>query len=200
MIGTWRKTRGTAALLICLGGASVVARAEDGPRPEQELVEEDLFIPASDGVKLAARVIRPPGPGPFPLVVINHGSPRDKEARARITVMHHAAEARRFALGGWVAATLLRRGYGATGGPWAEGYGACTSPDYVKAGLASARDIVGAVRHLQKLPFVDKTRVISVGTSAGGFAALATSSLKVPGLVAAINFAGGRGSAADNMI
>ena len=41
---------------------------------------------------------------------------------------------------------------------------------------------------------VDGSRVIVVGHSAGGFGSLALASLNPPGVVAVINFAGGRGS------
>ena len=44
------------------------------------------------------------------------------------------------------------------------------------------------------LPEVDASRIISVGISAGGFANVALTADPPPGLVAAISFAGGRGS------
>jgi hypothetical protein len=37
-----------------------------------------------------------------------------------------------------IAAPRLRR----TGGTWAETYGSCANPDFYRAGLASAQDIV----------------------------------------------------------
>ena len=163
-------------------------------RDEWDLVEEETTFAAEGGATLAGRIIRPPGAGPFPLVVLNHGSPRDEADRPTMTPAGLAAQARRFAVGGWAAAAMLRRGYGASTGGWAESYGSCNGADYVKAGLAGASDIASTVRQLQKLPYVDRQRVVAAGVSAGGFGAIAFSSLEVPGVVAILNFAGGRGS------
>jgi dienelactone hydrolase len=169
------------------------------------LIEESIRLPVSipgtfgdSRVELAGLLIRPAGSGPFPLALINHGSPRVASARDRMTPAGMAPQAREFARRGWAAAVVMRRGYGATGGNWAEDYGGCTSPYYLEAGLASAKDMAGAIASLAQLPIIDKTRIISVGISAGGFGTVALSSLPVPGLVAAINFAGGRGSRGPN--
>ena len=179
---------------IVTWGCSMAAYPGQPSRDEWELVEEETAIPAEGGTTLVARVIRPPGQGPFPLVVLNHGSPRDEADRPKMTPGGLAAQARRFALGGWVAAAVLRRGYGASTGGWAEGFGPCVGADYRKAGLASASDIASTIRHLQKLPYVDRQKVVAAGVSAGGFGSIALSSLGLPGVVAVLNFAGGRGS------
>jgi dienelactone hydrolase len=179
---------------IVTWGCSLPGYPGQPSRDEWDLVEEDTTVPAEGGTTLVARVIRPPGQGPFPLVVLNHGSPRDDADRPRMTPGGLAAQARRFALGGWVATAVLRRGYGASTGGWAEGFGPCDSADYVKAGLATASDIASTVRHFQKMPYVDRNKVVAVGVSAGGFGSIAFSSLNLPGVVAVLNFAGGRGS------
>src|SRR5262249_60077040 len=66
--------------------------------------------------------------------------------------------------------------------------------NYRLAGLETARDIWAVIDFMSKQPFVDGSRVIVVGHSAGGFGSLALASLNPPGVVAVINFAGGRGS------
>lgn len=175
-------------------GCSISGYPGQPPRDEWDLLEEETTIAAEGGATLAARIIRPPGQGPFPLVVLNHGSPRDEADRPKMSPSGLAAQARRFAAGGWVAALALRRGYGASTGGWAEGFGPCNEADYVKAGRASASDVASTVRHMTKLPYVDKQRVIAVGVSAGGFASIAFGALGLPGVAAVINFAGGRGS------
>jgi hypothetical protein len=45
---------------------------------------------------------------------------------------------------------------------------------------------------------VDDTHVLAMGVSTGGFTSVALTAMAPPGLVAAINFAGGRGSKADH--
>ncbi len=120
-------THGGKDCKIVTWGCSLPGYADQPPRDEWDLIEEDTTVPAEGGTTLAARVIRPPGPGPFPLVVLNHGSPRDEADRPRMTPSGLAAQARRFAVGGWVATAVLRRGYGASTGGWAEGFGPCDS-------------------------------------------------------------------------
>lgn len=187
-------THGGKDCKIVTWGCSMPAYPGQPSRDEWDLVEEETTVPAEGGTTLVARVVRPPGQGPFPLVVLNHGSPRDEADRSRMIPGGLAAQARRFALGGWIAAAVLRRGYGASTGGWAETFGPCNGADYLKAGLATASDIASTVRHFQTLPYVDKHKVISVGVSAGGFGSIAFSSLSLPGVVAVLNFAGGRGS------
>jgi pimeloyl-ACP methyl ester carboxylesterase len=88
----------------------------------------------------------------------------------------------------------MRRGYGGSNGGWAEDYGACNSPDYVAAASGAADDLKATTAYLATRPDIDSSRIISVGVSAGGFATVALTADAPPGLVAAINFAGGRGS------
>src|SRR6185437_3988862 len=138
--------------------------------------------------------VRPAEPGRYPLALINHGSPRSPKARPGMTPMQLLPQATEFARRGWAAAAVLRRGYGHSGGPWAEDYHGCANADYYDAGLASAADLAGIVSELGKRPDVDATRVVSVGVSAGGFATVALTADPPAGLRAAISFAGGRGS------
>jgi dienelactone hydrolase len=94
---------------------------------------------------------------------------------------------------GYVVAFPLRRGYGATGGEWAEGYRSCDGADYFRAGLETARDINAAVEALTALPFVRPDGVVIVGQSAGGWGTIAYDSVPHPKVAAFIVMAGGRG-------
>jgi len=91
----------------------------------------------------------------------------------------------------------MRRGYGASGGDLAERSGPCDNPDYVRSGRTTADDIKAAMIALGKRSDVDATRIIAVGQSAGGLGSVALAADAPSGLVAVINFAGGRGSRAD---
>jgi dienelactone hydrolase len=95
---------------------------------------------------------------------------------------------------GYVVAFPLRRGYGATGGEWAESYGGCNRADYFHAGLETARDIDAAVQALTTLPFVRPDGVVIVGQSAGGWGTIAYDSVPHPHVSAFIVMAGGRGA------
>jgi dienelactone hydrolase len=109
-------------------------------------------------------------------------------------------QALEFARRGWAAVVLMRRGYGSSDGGWAEEYGPCANPNYVAAGAASAADLKTAITFLGRRPDIDGSRIISVGVSAGGFSTVALTADPPAGLVAAINFAGGRGSLHDDEI
>ena len=94
---------------------------------------------------------------------------------------------------GYAVVLPLRRGYGETGGPWVEQYGSCARPDYFHSGLRAAEDIRATIDFMRQQPFIQPTRTIVVGHSAGGWAADALSSLNPPGVAGLISFAGGRG-------
>jgi dienelactone hydrolase len=145
-------------------------------------------------VTLEALIIRPDDDKRHPLAVLSHGAPRDPADRPGMSPQSLRAQAREFARRGWVAVIFMRRGYGASEGPYAESSGRCSAPNYVASGRISAEDIRGVIRVMKDKPYVDATRILAVGRSAGGLATMALTADPPPGLVAAINFAGGRGS------
>lgn len=148
----------------------------------------------SDHSHILVRVCRPSADVPAPLVVINHGSPPNPADRPRMQVGRCDQEAAQwFLTRGYVVAFPLRRGYGATGGEWAESYGPCDRADYFHAGLETARDINAAVEALTTLPYVRPTGVIVVGQSARGWGTIAYDSVPHPRAAAFIVMAGGRG-------
>lgn len=165
------------------------------PTKAQDFVREELRIPHQQaGAKgLQALLIRPTGGGRYPLAIINHGSPRDRAERAKMTPSSFARQAEEFAKRGWATVIVMRRGYGDSAGEYAESTG-CNNADYVTVGRAGAADIRTAIEFLKKRPDVDPKRIISVGQSAGGFSSVALTENAPDGLVAVINFAGGRGS------
>jgi dienelactone hydrolase len=175
------------AALLLLGVAA--------PSAAGEFVEDEFRIPFSSGPgSFEALLVRPDGPGRFPLALINHGSPRSGADRPNMTPLSMLPEAIEFARRGWAAVVVMRRGYGGSGGGWAEDYGACNSPDYLGAAASAAADLKTATAFLVRRPDIDGSRIISAGVSAGGFATIALTADAPAGLVAAINFAGGRGS------
>jgi pimeloyl-ACP methyl ester carboxylesterase len=95
---------------------------------------------------------------------------------------------------------LMRRGYGTSGGKFAEAIGECSRPDYFHSSLEADRDIRAAIMYLSKLREVDSARILLVGVSSGGFATVALTADPPPGIVAAINFAGGNGSRAEDEV
>ncbi|WP_448190656.1 prolyl oligopeptidase family serine peptidase [Azospirillum sp. sgz301742] len=199
------RLRFLAVLLLLSGALSCGGVAV--PAVAAGLVQEPLrlavTVPGTFGDEktvLEALVVRPEGPGPFPLAVINHGSPRKPEERRERTPNGYVPQAQEFARRGWAALILMRRGYGMSEAEFAESNGPCKSPDYLTSGKRSADDIRGAIRAMAQKPYVDARRIISVGVSAGGFATVALTADPPPGLVAGISFAGGRGSPSDGVV
>lgn len=185
----------------------LAAALTSGARAEG-LVQETVRVPATfpntfggREITLEGVVVRPDGPGPFPVAVINHGAPREGAARRQtMTPLTYVPQAREFARRGWAVLAFMRRGYGGSEGEYVESSGPCKNPDYVQSGERSAEDIRQAIRYMASRPYADPKRIISVGQSAGGFATVALTANPPPGLIAAISFAGGRGSVAENEV
>jgi dienelactone hydrolase len=109
-------------------------------------------------------------------------------------------QALEFARRGWAAAIVMRRGYGNSDGGWAETYGSCSDANYIAAATAGAADLKLALDFISHRQDIDPARMIAVGVSAGGFDTVALTADPPPGLVAAISFAGGRGSPQDDQV
>lgn len=175
---------------------AAVATAAAAPKLDETVLRVPV-APGNGGADAEAievTVFRPDGAGPFPLVVLSHGSPRYAAERRRAGRIRFETQSRAFLAMGYAVAVPTRRGYGDSEGGWAESYGSCAFPEYHRAGLETARDILAALASARRLPGIDAGRVVFVGQSAGGFGSVAASTLDVPGLLGVINFAGGRGS------
>jgi dienelactone hydrolase len=184
---------------------AVAATVSATPGRAEDIRLDALNIPVSGSggaasVVLEAMVVRPDDRLPHPLVVLNHGSPRSADDRPTMTPFGLWAQAVAFARRGWVAVAFLRRGYGRSGGEWAESYGPCSNPDYATAGRAGASDIAAVAKFMMAEPYVGKGKWISVGHSAGAFATVALTADPPPGLAAAISFAPGRGSSGPDAV
>ena len=187
-------------LVVTLLTGLPLAGAQPGQVFEPTLNEQVVFVPLAvagstgqEVLLLTATTYHPQGKGPFPLVVLSHGSPANAAARARMGRYRVLDRIREFVARGYAVIVPMRRGYGDTGGDWAERFGPCASADYYQAGRESALDLLATLEFARKLPYVRPDRIVLVGQSAGGFASIATASFGPQGVVAVVNFAGGRG-------
>ena len=182
-----------APLLFSPLGAGQVGEA--GPYLGPRLVEEKVRIAADGGrYEIAATILRPEGEGPYGAVVLNHGVSASPRERARESAELLMGAASVFARRGYAVIMPLRRGFGETGGRMAEDPGSCANPDYMRAENEAADDVMAAYEFARSLPYVDPSRMILAGQSAGAMVALFTAGMRAPaGLTAVLGFAAGRG-------
>lgn len=195
-----RRTKWILALLLLALALASPAIAQKDAKPLYHREALRIAMPEAGAKGLEAVLVRPAADGKYPLVLINHGSPRKPSDRAGMTPFASLPQMMELARRGWAVAAVMRRGFGDSGGGFAETAGPCQNPDYLAAGKVAARDLRAAIAHLSRRPDIDATRVISVGQSAGGFATIALTADPPAGLVAAISFAGGRGSPKDGEV
>lgn len=191
---------GTAVFFLAVYVAAVAHSISPGPvgAAQGRWREQVHWIPVqdADGTPrlLYAQVCRPDSEAPARVVVIAHGSPPNEAERPAVRLAGCDREAMQwFLVRGYLVIAALRRGYGATGGAWAEGYGRCSDPDYAHAGLETARDLQASITYATNLPDARPDGVVVVGQSAGGWGAIALDSLPHPQVAALVNIAGGRG-------
>lgn len=183
-------------LLTCCAGPGGAA---PGPIGEASGVwrEQMHWIPVrtNEGrILLYARTCRPLREGRAPVAVINHGSPPLLSERLVMEPQRCESEVARWFLDrGFLVVFALRRGYGGTGGTYAETSGSCSAPDYVDSGLAAAQDIAAIVDYATALPYARPDGAVVVGQSAGGWGTVAYDSIPHPRVAALISMAGGRG-------
>jgi dienelactone hydrolase len=185
------------AALVLSGGA--IANARSAP----EIIVTEMRLPTrGSGAKgLEAVMVRPSDTVPHPLALLTHGTPREPQERAQMTPLRLIPQAREFARRGWTAVIVMRRGFGDSGGGYEEEGHACSRfPNFVGATKEAVKDLREAAAYLRTRPEVDPTRMIAIGVSTGGLAMVGLAADPPPGLMVAINFAGGRGSNAPDHV
>jgi len=186
----------TAVLTLLFLFLSSAGYAE--PPLAQDLHERVVRVPiilkelfGERKLSLETTIFKPDGDGPFPLLVLSHGTPTFGKRRFMERV-RYLDESREFVKLGFVVAIPMRRGYGSSdGNPVLE---KCSDAPHYKIGLDEAKDLLATVAYMKKEPYVDGKRIVLAGQSGGGFASIACAADGFDGLVAVISFAGGRGS------
>ena len=173
----------TAAFAIVL---LAVPCARATPTISAGMNETVVMIPAdaSGDTQLETTLFKPDGPGPFPVVVFNHGRDAgDPHLQPRSRPL---AFAREFVRRGYLVAVPNRRGFAASTGTYPD-----TGCDVEADGDAQARDIRATIEWLARSRAVDASRIVVAGVSHGGFAALAYGASAAPGVRGIVNFSGG---------
>jgi dienelactone hydrolase len=181
--------------LLVVGALVVCGAFWARPEPVGEgVVQHDVRIFApEERYTIATRILRPAGAGPFPAVILNHGAGASAQARRDESPEALREAALEFVRHGYAVLLPLRSGFGATGGVLAEHPGSCEQPDYLRGTAAGASDVLAVYDYARRLPFVDGSRMIIAGQSAGGVVALAAAAREPAGLAAVLAFAAGMG-------
>lgn len=156
------------------------------PQVTADLNEQILRIPAdaSGTVTLEATLFKPNGPGPFPLVVFNHGkNTGDLHQQPRSRPL---AFAREFVRRGYAVIAPNRQGFAGSDGTYQQ-----EGCNVGKNGLAQAADVDATVRYMSHQSYVDASRIVVAGTSHGGLVSVAYGTEAAPGVRGIINFSGG---------
>lgn len=175
--------------------------AERQNRPLDETVERIPVTVELDGGRrhtgdMVLTVMRPEGPGPFPAIVMSHG--RDPETRDEPARFRYVAVAKYWLRRGFAVFVPTRLGYGESGTEVdPEDAGLCADPQYRRPMQAMADQIAATVAFARTQPWVDGGKIILAGQSYGGFGTIAALGRGLPGVIGAVNFAGGAGGNAD---
>jgi dienelactone hydrolase len=189
------------ALLFCLMFAaalapSLPARAQTAapPAPRAGLVQEDVFFNARVGgriFRLEGLITRPANAtGRLPLALILHGKDFVSSDMEKVRPRGSSRQAQDLADRGWIVVSFTRRGFGRSDGP----FPALANCNTLKPGDqfdADAEETLAVLDLLRQRPDIDPERIIAVGISAGGAAALALAARNPPGLRGIVNLSGG---------
>ncbi|WP_426174777.1 dienelactone hydrolase family protein [Massilia sp. TWR1-2-2] len=173
-------------LAIIVGLASLPSfSVEQELKLDYRLNEHIVLIPAGSGRSMMeTTVFQPNGPGPYPLLIINHG----KEAGAP-----SAQQRDRFI---FMATAFVKRGY-AVIVPMRQGFANSTGRykdfgcNMTANGYSQANDVRAAVNYARQQDWIDSDRIVVAGQSYGGMATMALGTEDLPGVRGLINFAGG---------
>ncbi len=178
-----RVLRAVSAIAAALIACAAVAQQ---PALDERLRETVEMIPSSGFTEpeLELTHFRPPGAGPFPVVVINHGR---AEGNAKFQARYRPMTAAREFVGrGYAVLVPMRQGFSRSGGQ--EISGGC---NVHSNGLQQARSVRRTIDWAARQPWADVTRIVVVGQSHGGLTTLAYGTEAASGVKLLVNFAGG---------
>ena len=171
----------TSASMICLLGNLVGAETLALPSEVIPIPKKILL----GTLTLETTVYKPPGPGPFPLVIINHGKangPPGLQPRYQ-----PVSAARYFLERNYVVFVPMRSGFSNSSGSYVGG--GC---NIESNGLVQAEDVATTLAYAHSQPYVDGSRSLIVGQSHGGWTTLAFGAINSdPSVKGLVNFAGG---------
>ena len=183
-------------VIVSLSGLLCV-RAAFGSQITSEFITTSLV---EDGkpVRLELLLQKPPGAGPFPTVVFNHGSTgRGNDPNLFRRSWSSVAVATYFVERGWMIIFPQRRGRGASDGLYDEGFEpdrsgySCNTKISLSGVDRAVEDLDAVMMHVKSRPDVAVGRILLGGQSRGGILAIAYAGERPDSLVGVVNFVGG---------
>jgi len=174
-----------ACLLVALAGCGGGSSGGNGGDTPVQAVKVSF---QSGSLTLGGYLWKPPGAGPFPTVVYNHGSEQQPGSKPAVGQF--------FASRGYVLFVPHRRGHGLSqaAGTWIQDIIAAAPSSQqaqvrVDQLLLQVDDVAAAVAYMQQQSFVDTTKMAVAGCSYGGIETVFTAERSL-GLKSAVDFAG----------
>lgn len=183
---SWKRKLALCLSLVSTSLASPIGIAQEAIVLDPTLNEEIMMVMASPSasVSLETTVFKPPGTGPFPLVIMNHGKePGNPKLQKRDRFL---ALSREFVKRGYAVVVPMRTGFSHSTGEYAE-----FNCNMTSNGQLQADDLQNVLNYFRTQSWIDKDRVIVAGQSYGGLATIAFGTRNYPGVRGLINFAGG---------
>ncbi|RZL91168.1 MAG: dipeptidyl aminopeptidase [Variovorax sp.] len=185
------------ALTVLVGTAAAQRPAPNFQQPET--VKLPLTVDGS-ATEVVAHLYKPAGDGPFPLVLFAHGRASSQQERAQLKFPIGVGHANYWLNKGVAVLAPIRPGYGETGGTdredsfsnWRNGQ-CFGNPSYGRTAENARFTQSAALAWAQQQPWVRRDRILLEGQSVGGMTTIALAALNTPGVVGAVNFAGGAG-------
>lgn len=178
------------ALVLCapsLGTAAIVEEVIDVPVSVKTMFGQEV----SQSIKVT--VFRDDEREKAPYLVLNHGRPASERDFAAMKRQRYSGNSRYFVSLGFVVIVPTRVGYGDSGGVDVEYSGKCSNKSFGPAYAAAADQTAAVLEAARSLGYVDLSKGIVTGQSFGGTTAITLSTKNLPGLIGAVNFAGGGG-------
>lgn len=195
----------TCSLLMLVALATMPPSVGSADEKSASQIQEEvwgLLLP----FPILAYFVRPVGAGPFPLVIMNDGVSNDRQEGSFFPPVEFRDAARWFAHQGYaVVAPIGPSSDSGTLDPgdrklyelYFSSVENCDDPYSLSSTAARATANKWIIDYMTRQRLTKPDKVIVVGQSAGGWAAIALASLNPPQIRAIINFAVGRGARGD---
>jgi len=188
-------TRAFVRAIGLLGHATLAVNlmTVSGARAD-EFIEDNNFLAVTIDdrpVRLESLIIKSASAtGRLPIAILAHGKESGLAGMLSENTVSQAPRGRDLARRGYLAVMAMRRGFGQSDGP-VPVTTSCSSTSLVPIFDSAADDLDAIYRTVAKRPDADPTRVIVIGTSEGGAAAVAWGARNPSYLRAVVNLSGG---------